>query len=58
MCRGLFIVNTNGEKDSLNDLEVNILDKRASVQSKYPKLIGVIIDAQEEYGLSRSIRRC
>ena len=58
MFRGLFFVNTNGGKDSLKDLEVNILDKRASVQSKYPKLIGVTIDTQEEYGLSRSFRRC
>ena len=38
-------------------MEADILNRTASVQSKYPELIGSAIDVHEEYGLSRSFLR-
>lgn len=45
--RGFFFVDTKGERASIKDLEADILNRTASVQSKYPELIGSAIDVHE-----------
>ena len=55
--RGFVFVDTKGKRALIKDSETKILDRIASVQSKYPELIGSAIDMHEEYGLSRSFRR-
>jgi len=39
------------------NIEVDILDRITTIQSKHPELIGVKVDVYEEYGLSRPFRR-
>ena len=39
------------------DLEVDILDRIARIQQRYPELIRPGLEVHEEYGLSRSFRR-
>ena len=55
--RGFFFVNDKGKRLALKDMEVDILDRIAAIQSKHSELIGVRVDVYDEYGLSRSFRR-
>ena len=57
LVRGFLFVNDKGRRASLKEFEGEILGRIARVQSCYPRLIMSSIDAQEEYGLSRSFRR-
>ena len=50
-------MDIKGKRLSLKDMEVDILDRIVTIQSKHPELIGVRVDVYEEYGLSRSFRR-
>ena len=56
LIRGFFFVNDKGKRLTLKDVEVDILDRIAAIQNKYPELIGVKVDVYDEYGLSRSFR--
>ena len=57
LIRGFFFVNGKGNRLTLKDMEVDILDRIAAIQNKYPELIGVRVDVYDEYRLSRSFRR-
>ena len=45
------------EEHLSNIFWVNVFGRRARVRIRYPRLITISIDVQEEYGLSRSFRR-
>ena len=57
LVRGFFFVIDKGKRLALKDMEVDILDRIAAIQSKHSELIGVRVDVYDEYGLSRSFRR-
>ena len=55
--RGYFFTNNKGGRMKSKDLEVDILDRIAVIQRRYPDLIRPGVEVHEEYGLSRSFRR-
>ena len=55
--RGYFFTNNKGGRMKSKDLEVDILDRIAVIQRRYPDLIRPGVEVNEEYGLSRFFRR-
>ena len=55
--QGYFFATSKGRMMRSKDLEVDILDRIARIQQKYPELIRPGLEVHEEYGISRSFRR-
>ena len=55
--QGYFFATSKGRMMRSKDLEVDILDRIARIQQKYPELIRPGLEVHEKYEISRSFRR-